>query len=80
MRVNIEDEELVKMFNPTLKMRVTILFLLIVLINELIWIVSDIELDTCARGRWRVNVSKMEMNQFLGSSYLTAHSEYLPYP
>ena len=51
MGVNIEDKELVKMFNPTLKMRVTILFLLIVVINELIWIVLDIELDTCARGR-----------------------------
>ena len=36
MGVNIEDKELVKMFNPTLKMRVTILFLLIVVINELI--------------------------------------------
>ena len=28
-RVIMEDEELVKMFNPTLKMRETILFLLI---------------------------------------------------
>ena len=33
--VNMEDEELVKMFNPTLKMRDTILFFLIVVINEL---------------------------------------------
>ena len=49
MEVNMEDEELVKMFNPTLKRRETILFLLIVVINRLIWIESDIELDTCAR-------------------------------
>ena len=34
----MEDEELVKMFNPTLKMREPILFFLIVVINELIWI------------------------------------------
>ena len=36
MRVNIEDEELVKMFNLILKMRETILFFLIVVINGLI--------------------------------------------
>ena len=59
----MEDEELVKMFNPTLKKRETILFFLIVVINGLTWIVSDIGLDTCARGRWRVEVSNMEMNQ-----------------
>ena len=59
----MEDEELVKMFNPTLKMRKTILFLLIVMINGLIWIDLDIGLDMCARGRWRVEVSKMKMNQ-----------------
>ena len=59
----MEDEELWKMFNPTLKRRDTFLFFLIVVINELTWIVSDIGLDTCARGRWRVEVSKMEMNQ-----------------
>ena len=47
----MEDEELMKLFNPTLKMRETILFFLIVVINGLIWIDSDIELDTCARGR-----------------------------
>ena len=63
MAVNMEDEELWKMFNPTLKMRETILFFLIVVINGLTWIVSDIGLDTCAMGRWRVEVSKMEMNQ-----------------
>ena len=45
------DEELVKMFNPTLKKRETILFFLIVMINELKCIVSDIMLDTCARER-----------------------------
>ena len=63
------------MVNLTLKRRETILFFLIVVINELKCIVSDIGLDTCARGRWRVKVSKLEMNQPLGSSYLTAHSE-----
>ena len=80
MGMNKEDEELVKMVNPTLKRRETILFFLIVVINGLKCIVSDIGLDTCARGRWRVEVSKLEMNQPLGSSYLTAHSEKLPYP
>ena len=35
VRVNMEDEELVKMFNLTLKMRETILFFLIVVINGL---------------------------------------------
>ena len=49
--VNIKDEKLVKMFNPTLKIRETILFFLIVVINGLKCIVSDIGLDTCARGR-----------------------------
>ena len=47
----MENEELVKMFNPTLKMREAILFFLIVVINGLKCIISDIELDTCARGR-----------------------------
>ena len=47
----MEDEELVKMFNPTLKMREAILFILIVAINGLKCIVSDIGLDTCARER-----------------------------
>ena len=74
MGVNMEDEELVKMFNPTLKRRETILFFFVV-INGLRWIVSNIELNKCVRGRWRVEVSKMEMNQPLWSSYLTAHSE-----
>ena len=35
MEVNMEDEELVKMFDPTLKRRNTILFFLIVVINWL---------------------------------------------
>ena len=35
MGVNMEDEELVKMFNPTLKIKETILFFLIVVINGL---------------------------------------------
>ena len=56
MGVNMEDEELVKMFNLTLKKRETILFFLIVMINGLTWIVSDIGLDMCVRGRWRVEV------------------------
>ena len=46
----MEDDELVKMFNPTLKRREVILFFLIVVINGLTWIVSDIGLDMCARG------------------------------
>ena len=33
--VNMEDEELVKMFNPNLKKKETILFFLIVVINGL---------------------------------------------
>ena len=33
--MNMEDEELVKMFNSTLKMREIILFVLIVVINGL---------------------------------------------
>ena len=47
----MEDEELVKMFNLTLKRRETILFFLIVVINGLKCIFSDIWLNTCARGR-----------------------------
>ena len=38
----MEDGKLVKMFDPTLKMRETILFFLIVVINSLTWIISDI--------------------------------------
>ena len=49
--MNIKDEELVKKFNLTLKGRETILFFLIVVINGLKYIVSDIGLDTCVRGR-----------------------------
>ena len=48
----MEDGELMKMFNPTLKGRETILFFLIVLINGLIWIDSNIGLDTCTRETW----------------------------
>ena len=33
--VNMEDEELMKIFNPTLKRKETILFFLIVVINRL---------------------------------------------
>ena len=45
----MENEELVKIFNPTLKRREIVLFFLIVVINGLTWIVSDIGLDTCVR-------------------------------
>ena len=45
----MEDEKLVKIFNSTLKMRETMLFFLIVVINELICIDSNIGLDTCTR-------------------------------
>ena len=47
----MKDEELVKMVNPTLKKREVILFFLIVMINGLKCIISDIGLDMCARGR-----------------------------
>ena len=47
MKVNIGNEELVKIFNLTLKTREIILFLLIVVINGLICIDSDIGLDMC---------------------------------
>ena len=49
--MNMEDEGLVKMINLTLEKREAILFFLIVVINRLKCIVSDIGLDTCARGR-----------------------------
>ena len=39
------------MFNPKLKRRETLLFFLIVVINGLICIDSDIELYTCIRGK-----------------------------
>ena len=42
----MEDKELAKMFNLTLKMRETILFVLIVVINGLICIRANIWLDT----------------------------------
>ena len=51
MRMNMEDKELVKMVNLTLKRREVILFFLIVVINGLKCIVSNIGLDTCTRGR-----------------------------
>ena len=71
MEMNMEDEKLVKIVNPILKRREAILFFLIVVINGLKCIVSDIGLDTCARERWRVEVSKLEMNQPLESSYFS---------
>ena len=46
----MEDKELVEIFNPMLKMREAILFFLIVVINWLKCIVSDIGLDMCAKG------------------------------
>ena len=54
----MKDEELVKMFNPTLKRKETILFLLIVVINGLMWIKLDIGLDVCARGRCTIKENK----------------------
>ena len=45
----MEDEELMKMFNTTLKGREIILFLLIVVINGLIYIDLDIGLNTCTK-------------------------------
>ena len=48
--MNMEDKELVEIFNPMLKMREAILFFLIVVINWLKYIVSDIGLDMCAKG------------------------------
>ena len=47
----MEDEELIKMYNFTLKMSKTILFFLIVVISGLICIDLDIRLDTCGRKR-----------------------------
>ena len=47
----MKDTELVQMFNPTLKMTEIVLFFLIVVINGLICIDSDIGLDTCTMGR-----------------------------
>ena len=47
----MEDEELVKMFNPILKRKEKILFFLIVVINGIIYIDLDIWLNTCAMGR-----------------------------
>ena len=49
--VNMEDEELVKIFNSTLKMREIILFFFIVVINGLIWTDSNIGLDTSRSGK-----------------------------
>ena len=57
----MEDEELMKMFNPTLKIRETILFFLIVMINRLTWIVSDIGLDTCVSHVWWDTISRPSM-------------------
>ena len=44
------------MFNPTLKMRESLLFFLIVMINGLICINSNIGLNTCANNRWREEI------------------------
>ena len=41
----MENKELVKMFNPTFKMREIILLFLILFINGLIWIDLDIDSD-----------------------------------
>ena len=58
----MEDEELVKMFNPILKKKKkTILFFLIVVINWLICIDLDIMLDSCVRQRRRKEMSKKDV-------------------
>ena len=46
----MEDRELEKLFNPTLKIRETMLFFLIVVINGLIYIDLDIGLNTAQGG------------------------------
>ena len=57
----MEDEKLMKMFNLKLKIRETILFFLIVMINGLTWIVSDIGLDTCVSHVWWDTISRPSM-------------------
>ena len=47
----MKNKEFVKIFNITLKIREIILFFLIVVINRLIRIDSDIELGTYIKGR-----------------------------
>ena len=61
----MEDEELVKIFNLTLKRREAILFLLVVVINGLKCIVSDIRLDTCARGKVKSGGIKIGNKSFI---------------
>ena len=46
----MEDGKLEKLFNPTLKIRETMLFFLIVVINGLIYIDLDIGLNTTQEG------------------------------
>ena len=50
----MKKKELMKLFSLTLKMRKTILFLLIVVINGLIWIDSDIRLKSKYVGKGEV--------------------------
>ena len=47
----MEDKESMKIFNPILKRREILLFFLIVVINGLVCINSDIRLNMCANGR-----------------------------
>ena len=75
MGMNKEDKELVKMVNPTLKRRETILFFLIVVINGLKCIVSDIGLDTCARGEVKSGGIKIGNESAKGLNLLK-ESEY----
>ena len=75
MGMNKEDEELVKMVNPTLKRRETILLFLIVVINGLKCIVSDIGLDTCAINRLIQTQSKIQqLNKCRMTSTTSAQS------
>ena len=46
------------MFNSTLKMRKTLLFFLIVVINGQIYVGVNIGLDTCTTERWKDEVSR----------------------
>ena len=74
MRMNIEDEELVKMVNPTLKMRETILFFLIVVINELICIELDIGLNTCTKEGQGMRFSFLAKNDIICGGVLSLNT------
>ena len=66
------------MFNPMLKIRETLLFFLIVVINGLTCIDLDIGLDTCTRERWRKEV--LSIRHLLDCSILgeTSQKSFAP--